>query len=271
MRYLCPRPGCGTEFDANIGVCSVCAFAPLVPAPVARMGRPYGPGGVLPRERRRPATTDLATLEARYVRPRLVPYGYDALRLPLTTSVAVEGPPGAGKSTFSTVAAIALAHGGHPVLYLSVEEGCGPTAVDRCRRARELLGVPAPRQFLVADVATPDEALAEIEAFRTARGEGLVVVDSLTELHAADGFVADLIADDRLGCLLVLHLTTGGVPRGGLEPVYAADVWIHVDRLRAEIRKSRWGAGSTFPVLEPLRVAPGEERVIELTPPRGAR
>ena len=139
-----------------------------------------------------------------------------------------------------------LADQGHPVLYLSVEEGTGPTAIERFRQVRTLMGIAPPRNLLVADVVTAEEALIEVNRFREAHDTGFVVVDSLTDLRAAPGFATDLIADDRFGCILVLHLTTAGVPRGGLEPVYAADVWLHVRDLEAHIRKSRWGAGSSF-------------------------
>ena len=186
--------------------------------------------------------------------PRLLSMGYEPLRLPLTTSIAVDGAPGAGKSTLAATVALAIAHAGTRVLYLAVEEGQGATTIERFRRARTAMGIPAPRCLVIADVATPREAQEEIRAVLASGGPVFTVIDSLTDLGASKGFLQDLLGHGRLGLLFTGHLTTGSILRGGLEPVYAVDVWLSVADLVATIRKSRWGAGANFAVLEPMQL-----------------
>jgi len=178
-------------------------------------------------------------------------WGYTALRLPLTAKVAVEGPPGGGKSTLASRIAVDLAAQGHRVLYLSVEEGQEETCVDRLRRVCGLLDVAPPAALLVADVQDVHEADEEVRAFRDHGGQGVIVVDSLTELDASAAWWGELLAAPRLGVLLIQHLTTSGQPRGGLAPAYTAQVRLVVADLHAQVVKNRFGPCQDFPVLPP--------------------
>jgi len=249
--WYCVR--CHLDYDLNVWVCSHCGFYPLTRRPSSRLGASWGEPGLRPTKRRRPKTADLATLEARHVVPRLVRFGFEDLRLPLPTAIAVEGPPGQGKSTLATCIALDLAAQRNRVLYLSSEEGVGPSALHRFKRTRLNMGLEPPPGLLIADVATPMEAQEELDQFRATNAEGLIVVDSLTDLDPSAGMLQGLVGDDRFGVVLVMHLTTGGVPRGGLEPLYAVDVWLTVRELTATIKKSRWGVGGEFGVLAPAR------------------
>ncbi len=261
--YRCTAPDCGAGFPLFTTYCSVCGHSPLVLRPDERDEHAWGSPGCRPRRRRRPSTPNLASLERQHRTPRLVPMGYPGLRLPVDTSIAVEGMPGAGKSTLACGIALAVAHGGTRVCYLGVEEGQGPTTIERFRRVRTTMAIPPPRTLSIADVATPREAQEEIDALLGGPGVVFVVIDSLTDLRPAPGFIQDLLSDERIGFLFTLHLTTAGVARGGLEPVYAVDVWIGVSALEATIRKSRWGAGSSFHVLEPCSLGGEDPSVID--------
>jgi hypothetical protein len=69
----------------------------------------------------------------------------------------------------------------------------------------------------------------------------LVVVDSYTQLRPSHAWMQDLLNSGH-SVILVLHVTTSGQARGGLEPAFAATTCVRVDEKgRALIVKNRWG------------------------------
>jgi hypothetical protein len=181
--------------------------------------------------------------------------------------VLVFGPPGGGKSTFSTTVALSLAATRRPVLYVSAEEGHADTAVERFRRCAGALGLDKlPHGLLLSDARTPEEVTSDVEMWQPERGDALLVLDSATELRAAPAWLDSLLVRPRLGLLVVQHVTTSGLPRGGLEPAFAVDVTLRCADLMAVLTKNRWGPCSRFDVRNPVRHddASSVERVIHL-------
>ncbi len=155
----------------------------------------------------------------------------------------------------ATGAAVSVAHAGYDCLYLAVEEGLGDTLVDRFERQIRAIGCRPPSCLRIADVRDPEEAMEEIEAWRQGAAQRLLVIDSLTDLGASPAWLQELMCDERLGLLLVVHNTTSRDPRGGWGSAYAVDVRVFCRDLVAQVRKNRFGPCSSFNVLEPRRVS----------------
>lgn len=257
--FVCDR--CGADYLAWQPECDGCRSASsLRRIPPSRRGNQYGSAGYRPAPRRRPPTRSLEELVAKATPVRMVPWGYEALTLPPEARVAADGPPGGGKSTLSAFMALVLAARGVRVLVLSVEEGLAPTAIARWTRCADQVGYARPPANVeLADVRDPEEARSELDAWR-ARGPGCVVIDSTSDLRCSDEWLAGVYADDALGIVTVQHVVTSGAPRGGWEIAHKADVRVTCRELTASITKNRWGSCTSFPILEPLRIA---------DPPRG--
>lgn len=234
-------------------------------------GRAYGEAGHAHVARPRRGVVLMSTLEAEGSRVHRVPWGFSALRLPVSSSLMVFGPPGGGKSTLATTAALALSHAGTPVLYLSAEEGHADTAVERFSRCSRALGLRrTPSSLAISDARSPDEASTDVERWLADRRDALLVVDSASELRASPTWLEGLLARPRLGLLVVQHVTTGGLPRGGLEPAFAVDVTVRCAGLVAQVTKNRWGACEEFSVSAPLVSDEGKDVTGKVLPFRGA-
>jgi len=244
---------CGADYDDYRRQCCNCgAVGSLIAIQRSRRGKAYGGADYQPRPRRRPATKSLPALIDQH-RPRLK-ISWAFLDLPPTARAQAEGLPGSGKSTMATGAAISVAHSGYDCLYLAVEEGQGDTLVDRFERQIQAMGCRPPSALRIADVRDPEEAMVEIDAWRRGTGERLLVIDSLTDLGASSAWLQELMSDERLGLLLVVHNTTSKDPRGGWGSAYAVDVRIFCRDLVAEVRKNRFGPCTSFNVLMPRRL-----------------
>jgi|GEM_PF-3441969 len=260
LKLRCPR--CEQEWGARAASCPSCGCRTLQPIPHSRNGIAYGEPGCRPRRRRRPDTTDLASLVQSTKALRRCRWGLEGFTLPPTAKLAVEGPPGGGKSTLASRVAVDLAAQGHRVLNLSVEEGQEEPCIGRLQRACRLVGVPPASTLLVADVRDIHEADQELVAFRAAGSKGVVIVDSLSELDASPTWWSELMVDPWMGVVVVQHLTTAGQPRGGLAPAYACQVRLVVNDLQAQVVKNRFGPCQVFSVLSPLAAAPETGRVV---------
>jgi ABC-type uncharacterized transport system YnjBCD ATPase subunit len=150
----------------------------LIPVPASRNGAPWGSPNCRPRERRRTSLARLDELVLNASAPRLLQYAWPQLMLPLGAALTIEGPPGSGKSTVASAAAVGLAHQHHiDVLYLSTEEGAEDSALARFRRVAGMLGVPIAPRIVISDVADVHEADRDLLAFEGDLGgrRGLVV------------------------------------------------------------------------------------------------
>lgn len=227
----------------------------LVRVPLSRRGDPYGSPAYRPQPRFRPPTRTLKEFAEKALPTQRRHWGFDALFLPLETIVTVDGGAGCGKSTLSALMALGLARAGVAVLVLSVEEGLDQTAVERWARCAALMNMSIlPEIATIADVSTPEEARAEVDAWRQQHAVGVIVIDSVTELQCSAEFLARLAGEPGVGLILIQHLSTSGKPRGGWETTYKADVRISCKDLVASTTKNRWGPCASFPILEPHAV-----------------
>lgn len=147
--------------------------------------------------------------------------------------VAVHGDPGAGKSTLLLRLSDALAQRVGPVIYNSLEEGTGPSLVERLRR----LEVRAPRLHL----GCLSELPVVVERVRDL-GARWVIFDSLslTTLTAED--LARLVREEGVSLAFALHATKGGLARGSLDLLHVADVVVRLSPGEFERTKSRYSA-----------------------------
>lgn len=153
-------------------------------------------------------------------------------RLPLDPCiVAIHGDPGSGKSTLLLRLADALAQRVGPVVYNSLEEGIGPSLVERLRR----LEVRAPRLHLgcLAELPVVVERVRDL-------GAKWVIFDSLslTTLTAED--LARLVREEGVSIAFSLHATKGGLARGALDLLHVADVVVRLSVGAWERTKSRY-------------------------------
>jgi len=174
----------------------------------------------------------------------LVDLGWRELLVPLHVKLSMLGLPGCGKSTAATGATIVAAevHGVQP-LYISVEEGASATALTRFERVARQLGVPVPRGICLSDARDVAEADADLLAYERHLGgeRGLVVVDSLSDLRAPEGWWRSLLAMPH-GIIIVEHIVTSGHAKNGLETLFAVDTVVTVEPGGvATPVKSRWG------------------------------
>ncbi|GEM_PF-2955320 len=194
--------------------------------------------------RQRDGVVDLAQACASAEAIALVDLGWPELRISLTAKLSLLGVPGCGKSTGASgmVTVAAEVYGVMP-LYLSVEEGTGQTALARFERIARQLGIPVPGGILISDPRDVAEADADLAAYERRLGDrrGFVVVDSVSDLRAPEGWWRSLLAS-RHGVVFVEHVVTSGAAKGGLETLFAVDTVIVVEQggLATPV-KSRWG------------------------------
>lgn len=265
LLFRCPE--CGAEWSTP-GACRSCWVQYTFPVPVSRDGKPYGSPGARPhRQRRRPTRPLLEQMkDARH--PKLVEFGYPSLRLPLNVSAIVTGPPGGGKSTFCTAMALGLALEGISVLWISVEEGTGPTTMRRFGQVLSWMGSPTlPKDTpLISDSRQLRDVHEEITKFEKV-SKGVVFLDSLTVAGASTEWFED-ISRGPLGIVAICHENSKGNPMGGTRPAYDTDVHIGVQDFAATIRKSRWyvdDAPQSWKINDIPSPASEEPTVIEFT------
>ena len=230
---------CGAEWTSS-GPCQTCWSYTTLPVPYSRDGRQYGSPEARPYRRRYKDTAPLAEVLATSRAPHRTPWGtYPSLLLPLRTQVLVYGPPGSWKSSLCTALAIERAEN-HRVLYVSSEEGAGPTTVARFERVLEWFGSPklpanSPR---VSDRRLLRDVHDEVAEFERG-GAGILIVDSLTSLGADPSWLEDLAAGP-LGVVAVSQVNSGGSSFGGQRQKHDVDVVIFCEDGIATIEKSRW-------------------------------
>jgi predicted ATP-dependent serine protease len=156
---------------------------------------------------------------------------YGKLRLGAGVLLVAYGPPGSGKSTFTTRLLDAL---DGPVVYQSTEEGLGPTLharLARCRVRRD--------DFTIVGSASIDQV---VDVLRTRRAMALAVDSVQVAAYSAEELRRLLIV---LGPTLQIVIGTCQVnKRGRVEGrerlLHEADVVVRVDSMAWVIEKSRF-------------------------------
>jgi hypothetical protein len=235
-RWRCAA--CGAEFLSG-GACRCCWNHVTIPTPVSRDGAPYGSPSARPYRRKYRPTVGLTELLAQAEAPRLYTFGYDSLRLPREAYVLCTGQPGSGKSTTATAIAISLALQGLRVLWVSAEEGAGPTTSRRFQQALSWFGRPKLPEgsLLVSDKRLLRDVHEEVEGFQTGGGD-VVFLDSLTVLGAHPQWIEEL--STSLGIVAISHMNRQGSPHGGSRPKYDADTHLCVEDFTITADKNRW-------------------------------
>lgn len=176
-----------------------------------------------------PESADAASLAALAGDP--VPVrAYPALRIGHGAMVVLWGPPGGGKSTMAARWLDAVAG---PVLYVSHEEGLGPTLATRLKR----LNIGR-RDFKLLGRANVDQVVAEIRQHRPVA----VVIDSVQAGTWEASDLRHLLAlHPRLGAVIaVCQVNAKGQPEGKRGLIHEADLSIRVEGMAATATKNRY-------------------------------
>lgn len=155
---------------------------------------------------------------------------YPGLRLGKGALVTIYGPPGSGKSSFATRALDGLRG---PVVFLSSEEGPGPSLHDRLARCR----VRRP-DFVVVSRASVDQV---VDIVRTRRAIGLVVDSVQVASFTAEDLRHVLAVLPSLAVLIaVAQVNKRGEIEGRERLLHEADVVLRCTTMRWALEKSRY-------------------------------
>jgi predicted ATP-dependent serine protease len=147
-------------------------------------------------------------------------------------SLAIYGPPAAGKSSLLLLLAQAFAQAaGAPVLYVAVEEGTGTSMAEKLRH----LEVRSDAIHL-ACLLGPGAMLERAREL----GARLLVLDSLTVSHLSAEDAARLMREGGLSFAASLHETKGGSASGPVTIVHWADIVVRVEPGGWKRTKSRF-------------------------------
>jgi hypothetical protein len=144
--------------------------------------------------------------------------------------VVLWGVPGGGKST---LAARVLDATPGPVLYVSIEEGLGPTLAGRLAR----LGI-ARRDYYLLGRATVDQVVAELRRRRAVA----VAIDSVQASTWEPRELRHLLAvlPALRFIIAISQVNAKGLPEGRRALTHEADLALRVEGMRATITKSRY-------------------------------
>ena len=211
---------CGTRYPTRASWCSSCASIGRV---MLLGDRPHAEIDLVPE------TSDAASLARLAGEPSPLP-GYPAVMVGHGALAVLWGVPAGGKSTLA--ASILDATRG-PVLYVSCEEGLGPTLAHRLKR----LGVTR-RDYHLMGRGTVDQVAAEIRR----RQAVAVCIDSVQSSTWEPHDLRHMLAlTPRLGLLVaVCQVNAKGAPEGRRSLIHEADLALHVEALHYTVTKSRY-------------------------------
>ena len=211
---------CGTAYPARVVWCAHCGAQ----GRVVLLGR--RPGAEIDSAPEAATAESLAILAAA---PRPVA-AYPAILSGHGALVVLWGPPGGGKST---MAARWLDGIRGPVLFVSCEEGLGPTLAARLAR----LGIARPTFHLLGR-ATVDQVAQEIGRTRAVA----VAIDSVQAAAWEPAELRHLLAlSPRVETLMaVCQVNAKGLPEGRRALTHEADVAVNVEAMTARLTKSRY-------------------------------
>ena len=211
---------CATRYPTRVAWCSYCSSQ----GRVVLIGQ--RPSAAIDQEPESADAASLAALAGEPVPVRAYPTiltGHGALAV-------LWGVPGGGKSTAAARWLDAIAG---PVLYVSHEEGLGPTIAARLKR----LGISR-RDFRLIGRANVDQVVAEIRRSRPVA----VAIDSVQAgVWEASDLRHLLALHPRLSTILaVCQVNAKGVPEGRRGLIHEADLAVHVEGMAATVTKSRY-------------------------------
>lgn len=228
--------GCGTYYNGHQGNCVECfrtgSLMPVRSRPVASM---------LPAQRGFSAA-ELVRHNTRKVHSK----AYPDISLGVSSMVVVYGAPGAGKSTF----ALKFAAGFDSSIYYSLEMGAGPLMADMLRR------LDIRSQGLWVEPAGSAQRMLELAAGK----EPCLVVDSGTICTVLPDDWQRVARENSKVVLVLLQVTKAGDFAGSMSWAHDADVVIKVDSMKWVIEKSRYQAGGSGWVIEPVPEVCDESR-----------
>jgi hypothetical protein len=178
------------------------------------------------------------------VQHRAAAYGppWDVWRFGEPHGIELRGPPGGGKSTLATKLAVSAARR-VPVLYIAAEEGHSRSMQDRLQRAG--LDDFSARRLRISDA----RHLVELEEDVREAGAGvLVIVDSVTELHATPEGLEPVLHGHSW--IVISRLNARGLSSGGNAWTSAADASIDVEDGVGTPSKNRFGPKTSVRVWE---------------------
>jgi predicted ATP-dependent serine protease len=234
---------CATRYPTRVAWCSYCSSQ----GRVVLIGQ--RPSAAIDQEPESADAASLAALAGEPVPVRAYPMiltGHGALAV-------LWGVPGGGKST---MAARWLNAVQGPVLYVSHEEGLGPTIAARLKR----LGISR-RDFRLIGRANVDQVVAEIRRSRPVA----VAIDSVQAgVWEASDLRHLLALHPRLSTILaVCQVNAKGAPEGRRGLIHEADLAVHVEGMAATVTKSRYSeitnGTNDLPVLPLSPTVAGDE------------
>ncbi|MGA7743117.1 MAG: hypothetical protein WBP56_25780 [Polyangia bacterium] len=216
--YRCLR--CGAQYERHFPFCSGC----------------WGSGQLVPFSYRNRAQVDYqpgistAREVARMGWGSVSQQAYPDLHLGVRSLVLDSGPPGGGKSTWSTRLANGVAG---PALLVSAEEGISPTLAARLARCNVRRG-----DFHIIERPTVDQVV-ELASQKSVTS---LVVDSVQECCWTAAELRHLLGVlPSLNVLVaVLQITKGGEPAGAMALQHEADVHVVVEKMTWRLVKSRF-------------------------------
>ena len=216
--YRCLR--CGAQYERHFPFCSGC----------------WGSGQLVPFSYRNRAQVDYqpgistAREVARMGWGSVSQQAYPDLHLGVRSLVLDSGPPGGGKSTWSTRLANGVAG---PALLVSAEEGISPTLAARLARCNVRRG-----DFHIIERPTVNQVV-ELASQKSVTS---LVVDSVQECCWTAAELRHLLGVlPSLNVLVaVLQITKGGEPAGAMALQHEADVHVVVEKMTWRLVKSRF-------------------------------
>jgi predicted ATP-dependent serine protease len=218
LNYRCLR--CGAQYERHFPFCSGCwGSGQLVPLPRRNRAEvDYQPGISTAREVMRMGWGSVSQRV------------YPELHLGVRSLVLDSGPPGSGKSTFSTRLANAVPG---PALLVSAEEGISPTLAARLARCNVRRD-----DFHIIERPTVDQVV-ELASKKKVTS---LVIDSVQECAWTAAELRHLLSViPTLDVLVaVMQVTKAGVPAGAMALQHECDVHLVVANMRWSLVKSRY-------------------------------
>lgn len=209
--------GCCAEYKERQGFCSSCFRTGIIIPNHTRVATGLVPvqAGV--------SAKDLAASDQTVFKLK----AYPELILARNSFATMAGAPGSGKTTMSLRACEAL----QPSAFMALEEGIGPTLASKLRR----LEIRTSRMM----IEEPKSVNAVMEVV-SREGLRCVVVDSGTVCSLLPEEWLSIARAKNIVVIATLQVTKEGSHAGSNRWLHDADVNLHVESLKWQLKKSRY-------------------------------